>query len=340
MRTQQGFVMLELVVAAIVTTLIAVWAGNTLVNKINDARAQASAVWMMSVKRSVHGYIERHADALIQAAHVGALSDQGYADWAAPTLAELKADGLLSSGFPETVAAAGSAAVRLMRHGSCPGLSCRLEAIVYSTSPFLLAANRQVDDQMVAQWLLAAQGWGGSVSISHPHLFRGAAFEMPNPVGSGAALPPGTVALAITAEQLDHLDFLRVRDSRDPQFRGMATVEGNINARSDLHVARYVHLGAQEELNSPCTADTAVAREIDGGLLVCRQNVWHSASRTGGGGYSMNLLYGCKTRAGASTENPVTGICDCPAGSNPVLISDSGPQAFPEGRTLGYLCVD
>ena len=340
MRAQQGFVMLELVVAAIVTTLVAVWAGNKLVNKINDARAQASAVWMMSVKRSVHGYIERYADALVQAGHMAALSDHGYGDWAAPALAELKADGLLSSGFPVAVAGAGSAAVRLVRHGTCPGLSCRLEAIVYSTSPFLTTAGQNVDDQMVAQWLLAAQGWGGSVSVSHPHLFRGAAFEMPNPVGAGAALPPGTVALAITSEQLDHLDYLRVRDSRDPQFQGMATVEGNINAQSDLHVGRYMHLGAQEELNSPCPADTAVAREIDGGLLVCRQNVWRSASRTGGGGYSTNLLYGCKTRSGASTENPVTGMCGCPVGSNPVLISDSGPQAFPEGRTLGYMCVD
>src|SRR5690606_24707826 len=190
------------------------------------------------------------------------------------------------------------------------------------------------------QWLMAAQGWGGSVSASQPHLFRGAAFEMPNPVGPGMASPPGTVALAITAEQLDHLDFLRVRDSRDPQFRGTATIEGNVNALSDLHVVQYMHLGAEEELNSPCTDNTAITREINGGLLVCRENVWRSSSRTGGGGYSENLLYGCLTRAGGSTANPVTGICACPLGSSPVLISDSGPQAFPEGRTLGYLCVD
>ncbi|PLC54892.1 hypothetical protein CR155_05385 [Pollutimonas nitritireducens] len=340
MRMQQGFVMLELIVAAIVTTLVAVWATNTLVNKINDAQAQAGAVWMMSVKKSVHDYIGRYADALIQADDAGELNAKGYADWAAPTINELKADGLLTPGFPETVAAAGSAAVRLMRHGSCPGLSCRLEAIVYSTIPFRVSSGQQVNEQMVAQWLMAAQGWGGSVSTSQPHLFRGAAFQMPNPPGPGAALPPGTVALAITAEQLAHLDFLRVRDSRDPQFRGMATVEGNINARSDLHVAQYVHLGAQEELHSPCSADTAIARDKNGGLLVCRENVWRSSSRTGGGGYSVNLLYGCLTRAGGSTANPVTGTCGCPSGSNPVLISDSGPQAFPEGRTVGYLCVD
>src|SRR5690606_3287736 len=99
--------------------------------------------------------------------------------------------------------------------GVCPGQTCRVEALMYSKRPLLLSGG-QVDEQMVAQWILAAQGWGGSVTPAQPDLVRGAAFQMPNPPIPGPALPPGTVALAITSDQLSHLVFLRVGDLRDP----------------------------------------------------------------------------------------------------------------------------
>lgn len=340
MCEQRGFAMLELIVAAIIATLLAVWAGNTLVNKINDASAQASAVWMLAVKKSVHGYIQRHAGALAQAADTGALSQEGYVDWGAPTLSELKADGLLSPGFPEFVSPGAGATIRVMRRGSCPGPSCRIEALVHSKQPFLLAENHQVDEQMIAQWIMAAQGWGGSVSGTKPHLVRGTAFEMPNPPASGPALLAGTVALAITSEQLGYLDFLRVGDIRDPDFQGKATVKGDISTKGSLHAQQYLHVGAQANLYESCADNSAVAREVNGGLLVCRDNVWRPSSRVGSGGYSFNMLYGCRTRTNTSTENPVTGACSCPGQSVPILIADSGPQVFPEGRTMGYLCVD
>ncbi len=340
MREQQGFALLELILAAIVTVLLAVWGTNTLVNKINDASAQASAVWMLAVKKSLHRYIERYADVLTTAEHAQVLGDKGYADWAAPRLVELKSDGLLSAAFPERIFPGGSASMRLMRSGACPGMSCRLEAIVYSDLPLTSSSTAGVDEQMVAQWVLAAQGWGGAVSSARPHLLQGPAFAFPNPPLPGSALPPGTVAMAITTEQLGHLDFLRVADVRDPDFRGSATVKGNISAGSDLRTQQYLHLGAQESLQSPCAVNNAVARDAAGGLLVCNENIWRSSSRSGNGGYSVNLVYGCQTRIKTSTENPVTGSCTCPGQSLPVLISDSGPQAFPEGRTMGYLCVD
>jgi hypothetical protein len=146
--------------------------------------------------------------------------------------------------------------------------------------------------------------------------------------------------MAITTEQLGHLDFLRVADTRDPDFRGSATVKGNIHTEGSLRAGQYLHLGAQEALQSPCDENNAVALDVAGGLLVCSENTWRASSRSGNGGYSINLVYGCQTRAKTSTENPVTGGCTCPGQSSPVLISDSGPQALPEGRTMGYLCVD
>src|SRR3546814_4843078 len=77
---QQGFVLLELIAVALLTTLLAVWGANTLVNAMNDAKAQDAAVWMLSIRNSAQAYLERYAGVLAQAEHAQVLQGQGYAD--------------------------------------------------------------------------------------------------------------------------------------------------------------------------------------------------------------------------------------------------------------------
>src|SRR3546814_13866351 len=103
---------------------------------------------MLSLKKAVQGYIERYAGALADAGHGAALNWVGYGDWALPTIAELKADGLLSPGFPEYVRPGGSAPVRLMRHGSCPGNNCCIEALIHADAPFLKKRPGPIDVQI------------------------------------------------------------------------------------------------------------------------------------------------------------------------------------------------
>jgi hypothetical protein len=178
------------------------------------------------------------------------------------------------------------------------------------------------------------------VNRLRPDQVAGAAFIFPNPPAADInLLPVGTIAMAITPEQLALADFLRVGDTRDPDFQGKATVKGDITAQGSLLAQNYVHIGAQEQALTACGVVGAVARELYGGLLVCRGNKWRSAGPGGGGGFSINSLYGCGTSLGLSTANPVTGLCTCPVDYDKVLISDSGPHDAPEGRTRGYLCV-
>lgn len=340
MRAQRGFFMLELIIAAIIATLLAVWGAHSLVNKINDASAQSAAAWMLVVRKAASGYIERYAIELAQADDAVPAGLAGYSDWSAPSLSELKAASLLSASFPASINPGTGASIKLLREGNCPGTGCRVSALVHSNAPFVTHPDGRVDEQMVAQWTMAAQGWGGSVNPHRPDRITGAAFDLPNPPAGGTPYAPGTVALAITAEQGGTLDFLRVRDTRDPDFQGAVTVKGDIDTRADLRAARYVHVGAVQSLQQACAEDGAVALDLHGGLLVCRNNVWRASSRTGGGGYSTNLLYGCQNNPEHLTVNPVTGTCSCPKGSTAVLIADSGPQAFPQGRSMGFLCVD
>ncbi|MGB3290370.1 MAG: prepilin [Burkholderiaceae bacterium] len=341
-HAQRGYALLELLAATLLMTLLAVWGANALVNVMNDARARDGAVWMLSLRQAAQGYLERYAQTLADAQDPQALAGRGYADWAAPTLAELKADALLSAGFPER-AAIGGATLRVLRQGVCPGPDCRVQALVHGNSPLRHRNTDQVDAQGVAHFLMAAQGMGGWVAPTQPLWLRGAAFAFPNPSWPGPALPVGTVAMAVTAEQLGALDFLRVGDARDPDFQGRASIRGDLLAGADLLVDGYLRLEAQVNAFAPCGQgqDGAIAREAGhGGLLACRDGSWRSVSRGGAGGFSTNQLRGCANSKGTSTANPVTGSCSCPAGSAMVQISDSGPQSPPEGRTVGYLCLD
>lgn len=335
---QRGFALLELTIAMLLATLLAVWGVSLIVNRITDASAQANAAWMLSVKGSVRAYLARYGPALAVADHAAALG--GYADWSAPTLAELKSDGLLSAGFPLRIAPGGSAAIRLLRQGTCPGSDCLVDVIIYSEMPFVHRGTSRPDEQLIAQWMLAAQGWGGWVSAAQPGVLRGPSYQLPNPPAGGTMLPPGTVALAVLAGQDGRFEYLRVRDTRDPDFQGSATIKGDVVANANLRVGKYLYVDAIEAFATPCSHPGAVARERDGGLLICRDGRWKTASRSGGGGFLTNVPHGCRNSSGYPTFNPVTDDCSCPGMTAMVQISDSGPHPFPEGRTIGYLCVD
>jgi hypothetical protein len=340
MPNQRGQGFFELMLAAIVATLLAVWGAGVLVSRMNEAAAQSSAVWMLSVRHALHSYLERYGPLIAHAEDQAALSPQGYADWSTPELHELKADALLSSSFPERVLPGGGASIKVLRQGACPGPGCHVEGLVHSKLPFLHPSSSKVDEHMVAQWLLSSKGWGAIVNPQRSQWIQGPAFRFDNPSWTGPPLAPGTVALAVTREHLREFDYLRVGDLRDPDFRADATIAGHLQVGADLSVKRYLQLHAGGLMHQSCTEDGAFTRDAEKGLLMCRNGVWRPASRAGGGGFSINQVWGCANSSGMTTANPLTGSCSCPASTHLVQISDSGPQAFPEGRTQGFLCVD
>src|SRR5690606_7895203 len=100
-----------------------------------------------------------------------ALLHRGYGNWAAPSLPELKADKLLSPGFPEQ-AYFGGGSLHLWRHGACPGPDCRIDALVHGNKPVRNRAGG-VDEQMIAQWTLSSKGYGGIVTQAQAGHIRG-----------------------------------------------------------------------------------------------------------------------------------------------------------------------
>src|SRR5690625_4602046 len=98
MHSQRGFALVELLLAAAVALLLAIWGAQTVSHRIADASAQHHARWMLMIRHAVLTYLEQEGERLRQAAAATDLLSQGYQDWASPTLAELKAAGLLAQG--------------------------------------------------------------------------------------------------------------------------------------------------------------------------------------------------------------------------------------------------
>lgn len=339
-RRQRGYVLLELMLAAALAVLLAVWGTHALALALDAAAARSLAGWMLTVRQAAQAYVERYDRTLAGAAGPEALADRGYADWSAPRLAELRADGLLSRGFPDLGPLGMAVSLRILRSGaSCPAADdCRIEALIHTDRPLL--RQGRVDEHMLAHWLLGAQGWGGAVQARNTAQILGPAFGYDNPPAAGMQpLPAGTVAMAVTAANLAHLAYLRVGDARDPDFQGRASVAGDLETRGSLRVRDYLTIEAQENADAACNRTGAVAREYYGGLLVCRSGAWRRIGGSGGG-FAVNSLYGCRSSSGVSTANPLTDACSCPAGFAMVQISDSGSQPAPSGRTTGYLCVE
>ena len=61
---QQGFALVELAIAAVILTLGAIWMATRISNDVQDAGAQATARYLLSVKGAVQAMTVEHFDLL------------------------------------------------------------------------------------------------------------------------------------------------------------------------------------------------------------------------------------------------------------------------------------
>jgi hypothetical protein len=339
-RRQRGFSLLGLALALALTVMAAIWASSQLVQRIEEAAARSTGVWLSQIRLAVAQVLSDHFKALAK----GEAPRDGhgtllFADFLAPTLGELRAGGFLPADFPDRSAMGFAAQVRLARAPGCPGERCRLDGLVYTAQPVLKTGTQSPDLIGMAAVIDAAGGYGGAVWPGSPGRLRGAAFDFANPLAAGTpAHAPGTLALWAGAGARDggpDLDrFVQIRDTRDPQLQGALSVASSVS------VGAHLSLGAQAAAGQYCGfANGTMANSAQGELLTCQSHAWMPASGGFGGAFSMNYPLGCYHYTGASTANPRTGACSCPAGYSAVIVSAGGFWKETEGWTTGYVCV-
>jgi len=335
---QRGFSLPSLVVALALSAMAAIWASGQVVQRIEDAAARATGVWLTQIRLAVTAMLARHSAILAQGDVPR--SEQGsplFADPLAPTVGELRGLGLLPVDFPGRSTLGFSAQIRIARSQACPGERCRLDGLVYSATPLLKTGTQSPDLTGIAAVIDAAGGYGGAVWPATPGLVRGAAFSFANPLlPGGPAYAPGTLTLwagpGTGGPDLER--YVRIRDTRDPQL------QGELSVAASAQVGSYLKVGARASAGQQCSvANGTVATSEQGELLTCQSRVWGAASGGFGGAFSINSRYGCYDTRGTWRPNPRSGACSCPAGYTPMVVSERGDSFESGGVTTGYVCV-
>lgn len=242
-RRLHGFTLIELAIAASVLTVITVMAAGKLVQEINDAAAVATGAYLLTLKGAMDSYLVNNYDPL--AGQPGtSVADVSIA--LAPTLVELRRLGFLQPGFPDRTPFNQRVAVRIERSGQCPGAQCRLDALIYTTSPLQLPGSIEPDIDLIAQVVMSGAGYVGASYATAAATMRGTSFSTTNPLGAVAGIVGAMASLDTTIFNR----FVRMRDRRDPDLQGGLTVQGAIDTHQRVTV--------RDSDGNPCvTADKA-----------------------------------------------------------------------------------
>lgn len=298
---QGGVFLLELGLALMLTLIAATWAGARVMQAVRDGQAEATGIYLLAVKGAMDSAIAGNFHAYARGLPlVNADGGSRFANAMAPTLAELRALGHLPASFPSVTPAGQSVLIQVRRDAAhCPGIGCRIDALVHTTTPFR-ASQGDIDYQAAALAVSAMQGWGGAAWFDDPSKIRGSAFSQDNPVSSSSGGVVGAIAMLDTSMWNQ---FVRMGDDRDPSLQGNLSIQGSASAK---------RVGVRETAvpNSSCTAtdfanpatpsvapidladNLEYARTASGGLVGCIGNVWRSVAVVASvGGICGNAAY-------------------------------------------------
>ncbi|AZG07701.1 type II secretion system protein [Pigmentiphaga sp. H8] len=222
---QRGWTLIELAIVASIAMVLVVLAGGRLIREVDDAAAQATGTYLLAIKGAMDGYLVRHYDTLAEGGSVA-----GVVSALAPTLDELRSAGLLQGGFPERTPFNQSVAIRIERSAACPENGCRVDALIHTSTPLRPPGTPEPDPGVLAQVVMASGGYGAAAYPDQPAVMRGATYAVPNPLGATAGVVGAVASLDTTMFQ----QFVRMRDSRNPDLQGGLDVKGVVRLHDSL----------------------------------------------------------------------------------------------------------
>ena len=349
---EHGFALFELILAIAIASLVAMWSASAWMRQVDDALAQATGEWMLTVHHAMNQMLRRQSD--FMSGLTGDLAAAGlYADLYAPTIAELIRAGHLPKGFALTPPIPYQVAMRIFQpEGECEKIGCRIEALIYA-QPLSHQRVQASDITRIGNILTAMQGVGASVHPLKPTRIKGPGLDIDNQIGEhGISLPVGTIVSKSFYDSSHFAHLVRTQDRRDTVLEGRLEVKSGIASQADIHSQRnlqasgrvsageFLHLQGIAVAEQACEADGLVSRSASGDLLTCQSGRWRSAGARFGGVYSWHSFHGCGVVAyGPDMSNPFTGGCFCPAGFNPLQISRWKGETSEVDEFRTYICL-
>lgn len=349
---QRGFAMFELVLAIALAGMVGIWAASAWMRQVDDALAQATGIWMLTVHGAMNQMLRRHSD--FMSGLTGDLSGAAqYADLYQPTIAELIRSGHLPKGFALRPPIPYQVSIRVSApEGDCENMGCRIEALTFA-SPLSDQQKQASDITRIGKILAAMEGVGASVHPLKSDRIKGPILDIPNfHDGKMVSLPVGSIVSKSFYDSSKFGHLVRREDRRNTTLEGKLKVKKGIVSESDIQISggvqssgrisagEFLHLQGLALAQQPCQTDGLVARNAESELLTCHNGSWRSAGTRFGGVYSWHSFHGCgEVGFSASLLNPLTGGCFCPPGFNPVQISRWKGEASDIDEFRTYICL-
>lgn len=219
-RAQQGFSLVELIVTISIIAILSIY-GQAQLAKLSEEQIGVSAgSYLKQVAGAAEQYALSHFDDLGNGVDIpGVVND------IAPTIAELVTDKKLPGGFPsgpDAMPTRQSLRIDVVKT-DCPGVGCTILTNVCTTTGVTLGRAEIRYD--LAQVMVDQQdGTGGQSSYTAPAMIKGPSLNIANPNGAVA----GTVCSSATLNTAMFQQFVRVRDTRNPDLRGDLSAQGNL----------------------------------------------------------------------------------------------------------------
>lgn len=284
LKTQRGFGLVEMVCVLAVMMMVALWKAGQDVEAANDQQAYAAGIWLGVVRDGVEQVLGAHYTPLSEGRSPVSKSGKAlFADALAPTLQELVATGHLPNDFPTLSPLGFTAHIALRAAPVCPAAGCRLDAVVQSSQPVVMRDVPVEDTMRIAQIMSGLAGKGAWVSRRVPARFVGLNVNLPNPFGATHhTASPGTVGAWAGLDRNSALQYLRVGDTRDPDFRGGVSIAGHLSASgfdtSGVIAARSLSASESVSAHSLRAIDAVSARSVQASEAVSARSLRASAA--------------------------------------------------------------
>ncbi|MFD2755104.1 type II secretion system protein [Comamonas terrae] len=259
-QQQAGFLMLELIAVLGLTAVLGVYASKEAIDKINSGRAEATGVYLSTLKDGLDKFLNLNAQALAMGSVVA-----GFSDPLAPTVDELRTAKYLAASFPLIDPMRRRQLITVDRSG-CPGSTCSLTAYSYSHLPLTASCNGYATDGACAAamgsiWHVqaeeirsASQGYGATVTLLAPTRLRGSSCNYPTPGGAA----PATYGVCTARTAAIYSQFVRIRDDRDPDLQGDLSVVGKVKSGSLVSQSLSISNGPTETASINSGGDLTV----------------------------------------------------------------------------------
>jgi len=313
-KRNYGFAMIELILAISISAILAIWANQELANKSQESIARGGGTYLMMVAQAV----ERHVFVNFPALAAGPPGNDvaGTANDLQPTIQEMINLGRLRAGFPLGMPTRQVARIDLTRVG-CPGAGCQITSTVCTTTPVTLGSGVTRFDLATAM-LEEQNGRGGQARYGDGANIRGAALNVPNPMGNVEGIVCGSSFIDVGMFDA----FVRIGDTRDPALAGPLTVAGATTFNGATAINNTLNVQGPATLQNNLT--------VNGSATV---------------GPCINLAGGAQGRAAFGCTNPnnvpagyVGGVRSVDVVANGNVLASDNPAAF-TGANGNYALV-